>query len=110
LASSGRERPALRRAFEPFAVHPVRQDARLQVAANQPQHPLVRYALGQPIHQDVVIDSVEEFLQIQVHHDPVAGLHVLLRFPHRAMRASPRTEAVAVLAERRVDERLQHLQ
>jgi hypothetical protein len=100
----------LRRAFEPFAVNPVCQDARLQVAAYQPQHPLVRDPLGQPVHQDVMVDAVEEFLQVHVYHDPVAGLHVLLRLQHRAMRAAPRPEAVAVLAERRVDERLQHLQ
>jgi len=110
LLRTWRERPALRRAFEPLAEHPVHEDAGLQVAADQPQHPLVRYPLGQPVHQDVVIDPVEEFLQIQIHHDPVAGLHVLLRLQHRALRASPRPEAVAVLAERRVDERLQHLQ
>jgi len=52
----------------------------------------------------------KNFFQIQIHHDPVAGLHVLLRLQHRALRASPRPEAVAVLAERRVDERPQHLQ
>jgi hypothetical protein len=57
-----------------------------------------------------MVDAVEEFLQIHVHDDPVPGLHVLLRFQHRTMRAAPRPEAVAVRAERRVDERLQHLQ
>ena len=48
------QRPALWRAFKPLAVHPVHQDARLQVTPNQPQHPLVCYSLGQPVHQDVV--------------------------------------------------------
>jgi hypothetical protein len=57
-----------------------------------------------------VVDPVEEFLQVHVHHHTIARLHVLLRLQHRAVRASPRPEAVAVLAERRVDQRLQHLQ
>jgi hypothetical protein len=62
----------------------VRQDARLQVAANEPQHPLVRDPLRKPVHQDVVVNAVEELLQVHVHHDPVAGLHVLLRYSNTA--------------------------
>ena len=52
----------------------------------------------------------KNLLQVHVDHGPVAGLHVLLRFEHRVVRAAPRPEAVAVRAEARVDERLQHLQ
>jgi hypothetical protein len=62
------------------------------------------------MNQGALCRPIQEFLQVQIHHDPVAGLHVLLRFQHRAVRASPWPEAVAVLAERRVDERLQYLQ
>ena len=59
LLRTWRKRPALRRALEPLAVHTVRHDAGLQVATDQPQHPLVRNPLGQPVHQDVVVDAVE---------------------------------------------------
>jgi hypothetical protein len=31
----------------------------LQIAADQPQHPLVRHTLGQSVHQDVVVDPIE---------------------------------------------------
>jgi site-specific DNA recombinase len=110
LLRSGSKRPALRRALEAFAVNPVRKDARLQVAPDQPQHPLVRDPLGQPVHQDVVVDAVEELLQIHVHHHPMASLHVPLRRQHRLMRISPRPKTVAMCAEARVDEWLQHLQ
>ena len=104
------QRPALRRALHPLAANPVRHDARLQVAPDQPQLRLVRDALGQPVHQDVVVDAVKELLQVHVHHRPAARLHVLLRCQHRAMRASPRPEAVAMLAERGGNQWLQHLQ
>ena len=99
----------MRRALDPLAVYPVCQDAGLQVATNQPQHPLVRNSLGQPIHQDVVVDPVEELLQIHVHHSSEARLHMLLCRQDRLMRTSPRPEAVTMFAEGRIDQRLQHL-
>ena len=57
-----------------------------------------------------MVDPVEELLQVHVHHHPAACLHVLLRLQHRVVRATPRPEAVAVLAEGRINQRLQHLQ
>jgi hypothetical protein len=57
-----------------------------------------------------VVDAVEELLQVHIHHHFMARLHVLLCLEHRPVRASPRPEAVAVLAQSRVDDRLQHLQ
>ena len=57
-----------------------------------------------------MIDPVEELLQVGVHHDPPARLHVRLRGQDRIVRTSPRLETVAVLAESRVQNRLQHLQ
>ena len=62
------------------------------------------------VDQDVVVDPVEELLQVHVHHDPPARLHVRLRREHGVVRASARPEAVAVLAEGRIKNRLQHLQ
>ena len=58
-----------------------------------------------------MVDAVEELLQVHVHHHPCSpACDVALRRQHRAMRASSRPKAVAVLAEGRVDQRLQHLQ
>jgi hypothetical protein len=56
------------------------------------------------------MDPVKEFLQVNVHDDPPPGLHVRLGGEYRVVRTSPWPEAVAVLAESRVENRLQHLQ
>jgi hypothetical protein len=57
-----------------------------------------------------VIDPVEEFLQIHIHDDPVAVLHVALCRQHCVMRATSRPEAMAVIGECRVNFGLQNLQ
>lgn len=57
-----------------------------------------------------MVDAVKELLQIHVHHNPIARLHVTLCPPDRIMRPTPRTKAIAGIGERRVDQRLQHLQ
>src|SRR5262249_45073373 len=49
----------------------------------------------------------EKLLQVYVHHPSASPLDVLLRCPHRIVRASPRAETVAVLGEGRVESRLQ---
>ena len=61
---------------------------------------------AQTVDQDVVVDPVEELLQVHIHHDPPPGLHVRLRRQDGVVRASARTEAVAVLTESRVKDRL----
>ena len=71
---------------------------------------LSAHPLGHQPHQDVVVDPVEELLQVDVHHNVVAGRDVRLRLCHRLMRRAPRPEAVARLGERPVPVRLQHLQ
>src|SRR5687768_1831874 len=52
----------------------------------------------------------KEFLQIHIHHPSTARLDVPLRLTHCIMRPAPRPESVAVLAERGIEDRLQHLQ
>jgi hypothetical protein len=44
-----------------------------------------------------VIDSVEEFFEIEIDHDVVALGDVSLRLGHRLVGRSPRSEAIAVL-------------
>jgi site-specific DNA recombinase len=109
LLRSRSQRPALRRALLRRADQPIRQHARSQKAADQPQDALVRHPFRHQPHQDVVIDPVEEFLQIKIHHNGMAGRDVLLRLRHRLMRRAPRPKAEARLGERPVPARLQHL-
>ena len=57
-----------------------------------------------------MVDPVEELLQINVHHDSSAGLHIRLGGQNRFVRTSSGTKTVAVLAEGRIKNRLLHLQ
>src|SRR3989344_447162 len=84
-------------------------DTRLQVAANQPQYGLIRYPLAQAIHEHVVVDSIEEFLQINVYDGSVSRLHVLLRSTDRIERTPVGPKAVGVLRDPRIEQGLQHL-
>jgi hypothetical protein len=56
-----------------------------------------------------VIDSIEEFFQIEIDHPSVALRDVLLGLSHGIMRRPPRSEPIAVLGERRVPLPLQNL-
>jgi hypothetical protein len=58
----------------------------------------------------VVINSVEKFRQIYIDDEPIAVGDIGLRLRHRLLGRAPRPEAVAVLAERRVPQRLKPLQ
>jgi site-specific DNA recombinase len=110
LLRSGSEWPALRRPLIPLHHHPIAHDSGVQVRPDQPQHCGVLDALPEPVHQDVVVDPVEELLQVHVHHDPPSRLHVRLRGQNRIVRSPSGPEAVAVLAEGGIEQRLQHLQ
>ena len=57
-----------------------------------------------------MVHAVEELLQIHVHHPSAARLDVALRLTYRVVRLASRPESVAVLAERGIEDRLQHLQ
>lgn len=56
-----------------------------------------------------MVDSIEKFLQINVHHPVLPFSYVLFRLGHRIQRASLRTKAVAALGECRLENRLQYL-
>jgi hypothetical protein len=105
-----RQRPALWRALVTLHHHPVRENPRVEVAANEPQHATVLDPLREPPHEHVVVHTIEELLQIDVHDPAATLLHVALRVTHGVVRAAPRPEAVAVLREARIDSRLQDLQ
>ena len=52
-----------------------------------------------PLHQDVVVDVVEELRDVNIHHPVLASLDVFLRRSDGFMRTTPRTKTVARLAE-----------
>ena len=100
----------LRRSLVPLDHHAISHDPGVQVGAHQPQHRRVRYPPAQPLHQDVVVHAIKELLQVHIHHHPAARLHVAAGLSHRVVRAPARAKAMAVVAEGRIDDRLQHLQ
>jgi hypothetical protein len=57
-----------------------------------------------------VVDAVKELFQIDIDHDPVAILNMLLCCEHGVTRTTARTKSVAVLTKSGIDQRLQHLQ
>ena len=61
-------------------------------------------------HQSVVVDPVEKLRQVDIDNELMAFGDIGLRLRHRLVGRAPRPEAVAVLAERRVPQRLEPLQ
>jgi hypothetical protein len=56
-----------------------------------------------------VVDPVEKFLEVQIHHPAVAFGLILLRLFHRLMCRSLGPKPIAVFGERSVPTLLQHL-
>jgi hypothetical protein len=48
----------------------------LEIAANECEYPLIRHSPGHPGHEDVVVDPVKEFLDVQV-YCPLVSLFYL---------------------------------
>jgi hypothetical protein len=80
-----------------------------QITSDKPKHPPVRDPHCHSCHEFVVIDPVEELRQVYIDNELIALGDVGLRLCHRLLGRSPRPEAVAVLAERRVPQRLEPL-
>ncbi len=89
---------------------PPLQDPSGQEPPHQSEHAVVTHPSSQPSHQEVVIHSVEEFLEVEVHDPTVTAGQMRLRRRHRLVRGPARPEAVAVVGEGRVERRLQHLE
>jgi hypothetical protein len=49
----------LRSSLMPLNYHPVCEDARIEVATNEPEHTAVRDPVGQSSYQHVVVYSIE---------------------------------------------------
>ena len=80
-----------------------------QERTNQFQQPLIADPFGDLREQSVVVDPVEKFLEIQIHHPAVAFGLILLRLRHRLMCRSLGPKPIAVFRERSVPAPLQRL-
>ena len=69
------------------------------------QYSSVTDLLRELLHQEVVIDAVEEFLQVHVHHKPATFGDILLGRLDRLMGVPPRSKAVAGFGEVRLEDR-----
>ena len=67
-------------------------------------------ALSKPVHENVVIDPIKEFLQIDIDYYPVAFLRITLCLKHRIVRTPARTETITAFGERRINQWLKNLQ
>jgi transcriptional regulator with XRE-family HTH domain len=79
----------------------VDHDARLEVPADELQKPLIHDTLCEPSHKDVVVDPVEEFLQVKIHHPRIAFRDVLLGVLDRPMSVLSRSKSITVRRELR---------
>src|SRR5690606_32629981 len=99
----------LRCSLVPLRHHSIGHYAGREVATDDPEHASVPDPVVQLPHEHVVVHAVEELFQVHVHHPAPSILDILLRTAHCIMRPAPGTETVAVLAEGRIEDRLQHL-
>jgi hypothetical protein len=104
------QRSTLRCALIPLQHYAITHDAAVQVRPYQPDDPGVVDAFLQAVDEDVVVDAIKEFLQIDIDYDLPASLDVALCRQYRVVGPPSGAEAVAVFAECRVKHRLQHLQ
>src|SRR4029077_12048600 len=109
ITEQWRKRSSLRSSFHARADQSVLHHPGIQECPDELQQPLVLDPFGNLAHQFVMIDSIEEFFQIEVDHPSVALRNVLLRLSHGVMRRPTRSEPLAILGERRIPSPLQNL-
>src|SRR5271167_1504787 len=106
-----RERTPLRRSFLDYDLRPVRHDhRRLQHQADQGEYPRVRHAFREPGQQALMMNSVEEFGQVQINHRSIPVLQISCRFGDGGMSAALGAEPVTAGVEGRLEDRLQDLE
>jgi len=109
LLCKGRDRTPLGSPFHAWAEQPVFHHPGVQERPDKFQQPLVIDTLGDTSHQSVVIDSIEEFLQVEINAPAAAFGDILLRLCHCLMSRPPRSKTVAVIGKLRVPPLLQNL-
>ena len=85
LLRSGSNRAALRRTLLGRTDQPVFYHPGAKARPDEPEHALVGHPLGHAGHQAVLVDSVEEFLEVDVNHHVVAVGDVRLRLGYGLM-------------------------
>ena len=73
LLCKGSEWSSLRRPFHGWADQPIFHHSRVQERPDEFQQPFVLDPFRDLTHQFVVVDSIKEFLQIQIHHPAVTS-------------------------------------
>jgi site-specific DNA recombinase len=94
LGSAG---AALRRSHVASDCYAVGHHTGLEVASDEPEDPWITDSFGKTTHQNVVVDSVKELFQVNVHHPPATFLDVALGRLHGAVCTTPRPKPVAVI-------------
>lgn len=89
----------MRRTFLPVNDYPLYHDARAEHLTYQSLDAFIADNLSYPTHQDVVIDSVEKFLDVQVRDAGFAFLDVLLGGSDSIMLTPSWPEPKAALAK-----------
>src|SRR5450759_4541742 len=85
IAQQWRKRSSLRSSFHTGTNQSVLHHPGIQERPDEFQQPLVFDSLCDLPPQFVVIDSIEEFLQVEIHHPAVSFGDVLLRLSYRLM-------------------------
>ena len=73
------------------------------------EHGLVVDARGEPRHQPVVVHTIEELLQIEIHDVLRTPEQMLASARHRRVTAPTRTKSVAAVVKRRLKVRTEHM-
>jgi site-specific DNA recombinase len=102
LLRSGRQRTTLRGPLIHRKHQAVFHHSGIEKRPNEFEHAFVGYPRGDTRHQDVVVNSVEKFFEVEINDDVVAFGNVSLRLGHCLMGRAPRAESVTMLRKRRV--------
>ena len=95
IGENRRKGTALRRPFRCGFKPRERDGSRAQNPADEFHDPPVPYPIGYLRHEDVVVDTVEELLQIDVYHEGVSLSDMLLRLGNGLMRRPVGAKTVA---------------
>jgi len=74
----------------------VRHHPCIQECSNELQQPLVLYPFGNRTHQFVVVDSIEEFLQVEINTPAITFGDVLLCLGYCLLGGPSRSKTIAV--------------